>query len=127
MSVVTNCCAALARPLPAIPSSASVITVSNPISDCDRKRYRLPVNHARLDRPDEGTGLTHFPISVSPSRMGRPKLDVKPMMVRLPEGMAERIDTIAGGDGRRAEFIRDAVERELKRREKLASKAASKA
>jgi len=42
-------------------------------------------------------------------------MDVKPMLVRLPEGMAEQIDALAG-PGKRAEFIRDAVEREIKRR-----------
>jgi metal-responsive CopG/Arc/MetJ family transcriptional regulator len=37
----------------------------------------------------------------------------------LPDGFAERIDAIAGKN-RRAEFIREAVERELKRRERTA-------
>jgi metal-responsive CopG/Arc/MetJ family transcriptional regulator len=54
-------------------------------------------------------------------RMGRPKLNVKPMVVRLPDGVPERIDTVAGPN-RRAEFIREAVERELKRREKAKPK-----
>jgi predicted DNA-binding protein len=49
--------------------------------------------------------------------MGRPPLGVKPVLVRLPDGMAERIDALAGKN-RRAEFIREAVEKELKRREK---------
>lgn len=57
-----------------------------------------------------------FPISAIPARMGRPPMNVKPMVVRLPEGMAERIDAVAG-ENRRAEFIREAVEKELKRRE----------
>jgi len=48
--------------------------------------------------------------------MGRPSLKVKPMLVRLPEGVAERIDALVG-EGRRAQFIREAVERELERRE----------
>ena len=46
-------------------------------------------------------------------------MQVKPMMVRLPKGTPERIDAVAGKN-RRAEFIREAVERELKRREKVA-------
>lgn len=54
--------------------------------------------------------------------VGRPKMNVTPTLVRLPEGIAERIDAVAGKN-RRAEFIRDAVERELKRREKEAAKA----
>jgi metal-responsive CopG/Arc/MetJ family transcriptional regulator len=50
--------------------------------------------------------------------MGRPPLNVKPMLVRLPDGMAERIDAVAG-ENKRAEFIREAVEKELRRRERL--------
>lgn len=53
--------------------------------------------------------------------MGRPPMNVKPMLVRLPAGMAERIDAVAG-ENRRAEFIREAVERELKRRERQKDK-----
>lgn len=44
-------------------------------------------------------------------------------LARLPEGIVERIDTIAGKN-RRAEFIREAVEAELKRRERKAKEAA---
>lgn len=43
-------------------------------------------------------------------------MDVKPMMVRLPSGMAERIDAVVGKQ-KRAQFIREAVETELVRRE----------
>jgi predicted DNA-binding protein len=46
---------------------------------------------------------------------GRPEMDVKPTMIRLPKGMPARIDAIAGKN-RRAEFIREAIEKELKRR-----------
>jgi metal-responsive CopG/Arc/MetJ family transcriptional regulator len=49
-------------------------------------------------------------------------MDVKPTLVRLPEGTAERIDVVAGKN-RRAEFIRDAVEKELVRRERDLRKA----
>lgn len=49
--------------------------------------------------------------------MGRPPLNVKPILVRLPDGVPEKIDAIVG-PGRRAEFIREAVERELRRRDK---------
>ncbi len=73
------------------------------------KRYLLCV-------PGE-TKLTHFPISDSSRRMGRPPLNVKPILVRLPEGMAERIDALVGKN-KRAEFIRDALEKELLERER---------
>lgn len=53
-------------------------------------------------------------------RMGRPPLNLKsatkPVLVRLTEDVAQRIDALAGPN-RRAEFIREAVEKELKRRE----------
>jgi predicted DNA-binding protein len=52
--------------------------------------------------------------------MGRPPLGIKPTQVRLSEETRERIREIVGEQGMAA-FIRDAVERELKRREKGAN------
>ncbi len=49
--------------------------------------------------------------------MGRPPLKVKTTVVRLPEGMGERIDNLVGKQ-RRAAFIREVVEREVERLEK---------
>lgn len=54
--------------------------------------------------------------AASSKRRGRPQLGVKPTLVRLPEGVPERIDALEGKN-RRAEFIRDAVVSELERRE----------
>jgi predicted DNA-binding protein len=51
--------------------------------------------------------------------MGRPPLGNKPTQIRLPEEVRERIREIVGEKGMAA-FIREAVERELKRREKKA-------
>lgn len=51
--------------------------------------------------------------------MGRPPMNVKETKVRLPLETRERIEALVGPN-RMAEFIREAVERELKRREKLA-------
>ena len=48
--------------------------------------------------------------------MGRPPLGVKTTVVRLPEGLAERIDDLLGPN-RRAIFIREIVEREVERLE----------
>ena len=48
--------------------------------------------------------------------MGRPPLRVKATTVRLPDGMSERIDGLVGPN-RRAEFIRSAVMKELRRSE----------
>lgn len=65
--------------------------------------------------------MTDFSISDTPRRMGRPPLGNKPTLVRLPEEARERIRALVGESGT-AQFIRDAVERELKRREKEAEK-----
>ena len=61
--------------------------------------------------------LTDFPITVMRARMGRPPLNVKPTMVRLTEETRQRIEAIAGPN-RMAEFIREAIEAELVRRER---------
>lgn len=54
--------------------------------------------------------------TVKVRRGGRPLLNVKPTLVRLPEGVPERIDALLGPN-RRAEFIREATVAELERRE----------
>lgn len=59
----------------------------------------------------------NFPISDSHSRMGRPPLNVKATVVRLGEGVPERIDAVLKPKEKRADLIREAIERELKRRE----------
>lgn len=58
-----------------------------------------------------------LPISANPARMGRPSLNVKATVVRLSVEALERIEALVGKN-RMAEFIREAVERELKRRER---------
>jgi predicted DNA-binding protein len=55
--------------------------------------------------------------------MGRPSLGVKTTVVRLPEGLAERIDDLVGPK-RRAVFIREVVKREIERLESERSKHA---
>lgn len=62
--------------------------------------------------------MTKLLISVTKRRMGRPTLNVKATLVRLPNGTAERIDALVGNH-RRAAFIREAVEKELKKRERV--------
>lgn len=54
-------------------------------------------------------------IAPSPRRMGRPPLGIISTTVRLPKAILERIDALLGPH-KRAEFIREAVENELKRR-----------
>lgn len=53
--------------------------------------------------------------------MGRPPLGNKPTQVRLPQDVMDRIDALMGGN-KRAQFIREAVEAELTRREKAEPK-----
>lgn len=53
----------------------------------------------------------------TPRRMGRKPLNMKPTPVRLSADALARIDELVGTYGRAA-FIREAVERELERREK---------
>jgi Arc/MetJ-type ribon-helix-helix transcriptional regulator len=63
--------------------------------------------------------LTSIPGTVTARRMGRPPMNVKETKVRLNDDQPERIEALVGKN-RMAEFIREAVERELKRREKKA-------
>lgn len=58
------------------------------------------------------------PISGTEARMGRPPMNVKPTLVRLPEGMDRRIDAVLDDKEKRADLIREAVEKEVKRRER---------
>lgn len=61
--------------------------------------------------------LTDKAVSATGARMGRPPLGNVPTQVRLSQAVMARIDALCGA-GRRAEFIREAVEAELKRRER---------
>lgn len=54
--------------------------------------------------------------------MGRPPLKVKSTVIRLPEGLGERIDKLVGRQ-RRAVFIREVVAREVERLEKQQSQS----
>lgn len=51
--------------------------------------------------------------------MGRKKLWAEDMQARFPEGTFDRIEAVLEDSEDRTDFVRDAVERELKRREKL--------
>lgn len=61
--------------------------------------------------------MTSFPIPDTGVRMGRPALGIKPTQVRLSEEVREKIRALVGDSGM-AGFIREAIDRELKRREK---------
>jgi len=66
--------------------------------------------------------LTLFMISPIVTGMGRRQINEEQMPARLPAGTLDRIDAVLGGKECRAAFLREAVERELKRRERKASK-----
>jgi metal-responsive CopG/Arc/MetJ family transcriptional regulator len=53
--------------------------------------------------------------------MGRPPLNLKDFHINLSEDVVKRIDALVGPN-RRAIFIRDAVGREVRRRERKAEK-----
>ena len=61
--------------------------------------------------------LTNFAAPDIPRRMGRPPLGIRSTNVRISEEIRERIRALVGDQGM-AQFIREAVERELKRRER---------
>lgn len=63
--------------------------------------------------------MKHLPISNSNKRMGRPPLGMKPTVVRLPRDMPKLIDKVLGPKEKRADLIREAIEREIQRREKM--------
>lgn len=62
------------------------------------------------------TVLTTQTIPISSGHMTKPSLGVKPTQVRLTEEQRQRIEALVGTYGM-AKFIREAVERELERRE----------
>ena len=52
--------------------------------------------------------------------MGRKKRWAEDMQARFPEGTFDRIEAVLAEDEDRTDFIREAVERELRRRERKA-------
>ena len=53
--------------------------------------------------------------------MGRKQINQEQSPARFPEGTLERIDAVLADKEGRAAFLRQAVERELKRRERKAT------
>lgn len=53
--------------------------------------------------------------------MGRKQINEEQMPARFPAGTLERIDAVLdpGTNEKRSDFLREAVERELKRRERM--------
>lgn len=57
-------------------------------------------------------------VSVIPKRVGRKKRWAEDMQARFPEGTFARIEAVLEEAEDRTDFVREAVERELKRRER---------
>jgi len=66
--------------------------------------------------------VTENLVSAIPGRVGRKKRWAEDMQARFPEGTFERIGAVLADDEDRTDFVRSAVERELKRRERQKDK-----
>lgn len=62
--------------------------------------------------------MTQFRIYATQPGVGRKKQFPVRIVLPLPEGTVERIDAILTGGEARLDVIREAIERELKRRER---------
>lgn len=69
--------------------------------------------------------VTKKVVSVTPSRVGRKKRWSEDMQARFPEGTFERIAAVLSENEDRTDFVREAVERELERREGVTGHDAS--
>lgn len=63
-------------------------------------------------------GLAKKVVSVTPAPVGRPKLWSENMQARFAEGTFARMSAALAEGEDRTDFVREAVERELKRRGK---------
>lgn len=63
------------------------------------------------------TGSTELVISDTRSPVGRPRINGEQTPARFADGTLARIDAVLTGKEKRSDFIREAVERELARRE----------
>jgi hypothetical protein len=61
---------------------------------------------------------TQFVISHRSAPVGRPRINEEQTPARFPGGTLARIDAVLEEGEKRSDFIRDAVDRELRRREK---------
>ena len=61
--------------------------------------------------------LTDSAISGTTARVGRKQINHEQMPARFPEGTLARIDAVLEDREKRSDFIREAVEKELGRRE----------
>lgn len=62
--------------------------------------------------------LTHFHVHDSAKRMGRKKLWHENINLTLPAGAKSRMDAVLSGNEDRLDLIREAIDREVRRRER---------
>lgn len=87
------------------------------ISSIHLSRYLLLVHSRYTLNVMRDIALTPEQISPTKRRMARPKRYGKPYLLRLSEETWERMEAVRDGQDR-ADIIREAVERELRRRER---------
>lgn len=64
--------------------------------------------------------MTEFRIHETPARVGRKKQWTERIQLPLAEGTTARIDSVLADDEVRLDLIREAIEKEIKRRERKA-------
>jgi hypothetical protein len=62
--------------------------------------------------------LAQKEISATAAQVGRPRINDEQTPARFPGGTLARIDAVLENGEKRSDFIREAVEKELKRRER---------
>lgn len=62
--------------------------------------------------------LTGKVISATPPRVGRRKVNYDQTPARFPEGTLAKVDALCEPGESRADFLREAVDREIKRRQR---------
>lgn len=62
--------------------------------------------------------LPELVISGTKRSVGRTKINDEQTPARLPEGTLARVDALLADKEKRSDFIREAIEREIKRRER---------
>lgn len=71
-----------------------------------------------ISRTRKRCDLTELHVHAMPARVGRKKLWHENINLTLPEGAKARMDAVLNDDEDRLDMIREAIEREIKRRER---------
>jgi hypothetical protein len=90
---------------------------------------RYPIDISDIRYPSTGNEedvLTGGNLISTMSRVGRKKINADEIMLRLPPGMLEQIDGARAEKEPRTDMIRDAIRRELKRRDDLKKRREAK-